>query len=143
MSDSAKAREAIYQHFALEWMDSTALTLEGEDFDPSQLAQDASWVRFSVRSLFSEQQTLGSAGNRRFRREGMAVAQIFFPTNEGMENGGDLADKARGIFEGRTIETPEVRIVFQGVQIAELGKDPNQPYNQINVEADFVHYETL
>lgn len=98
MTTLIQAREVVYQRFVDNYT-STPFTFEGEDYTPPSPA----WVRLSVRAnTAGGQDTLGRAGNRRFRRNGIIAAQVFTPINQGLRQGDDLAQAIREIFEAQS-----------------------------------------
>lgn len=95
MTTLNEAREAIYQRFVDNYV-ATVFTFENEDFDPPETA----WVRLSVRgNVGGGQETLGAPGGRKFRRRGIIVAQVYTPLNQGLQQGDQLGQSIRAIFE--------------------------------------------
>jgi len=149
MPTIVEAAEAVVSRWLTRWVDGadplTPTVLENEaGAEPSlpavtpttaadQIA--ASWVRLTVRSLLSTQETLGTAPNRRFIRKAQVVIQIFTPPNIGAAVALDLADRARAVFEGASFDGVHV----YDTNVRELGTDGR--WQQANVDAAFTYYE--
>lgn len=141
MTELNEAREAIYSRFTTQWKavggltDLTPFTFDNEAFTPPEAA---SWVRVAIRHLTAMQETLGSAGNRKFAHPGTLLIQVFTPTNSGMASSDTLCQKAREIFEGVSLSGTTVR--FQSSTVREAGNDGK--WNQMVVETLFEYDET-
>lgn len=133
------AHEAIYKRFVDEWGTTSAFTFDNEPFTPpvpSATSSAASWVRVVIRNAASNQSTLGAVGNRRFRREGSVIIQVFVAKDSGRKTADTLARTARGIFEGVTFSD----ICFTDVENRETGVVDGEWY-QVVVEAFFQYDE--
>jgi len=140
MTTLNEAREALYKRFNDLWVDGlgdplTPFTFDNETFEPPETG---SWVRVAVRHLFSSQETLGKPGNRKFRRPGSLIIQLFTATETGMESIDTLSEKVRSIFEGITL-VPEA-IHLGTTTIRESGTDGK--WNQSTAETPFDYDET-
>lgn len=99
------AEQSVLTRFLANWT-GTALTQvvfqnEGhESVDDSESA----WVRLSVQEVGGGQQTLGSVGDRKYRRRARVDVQIFTPADSGARPGKLLAEQARLIFEGQSFD---------------------------------------
>ncbi len=136
MTTITEAREAIYAAFATGWGTRCAYTFDNESFDPPT---GADWVLVAVRHSASTQRSLGSVGNRKFRRAGRVFVQCFSPLDGGTAASDILSRAARNIFEGVSLD-PE-RVVFTDVVVREVGPTDDGLY-QVNVEAAFTYDET-
>ncbi len=132
MTTINEAREAIYDRFVTAWGSTTPLTFDSENF----AAPDEPWARLTVRNSGSTQRTLGSPGNRRFRRVGSVFIQLFDLVDEGLANLDSLSRDARGVFEGVSFDGLD----FTNVVIRESGADGK--WFQFVVEAFFDYEET-
>jgi len=135
MATLPQARERIYQEFTTAWGATSAFVLDNEKMVPP--AGDK-WVRVAVRHQASVQETLGGVGLRKFERIGTVFVQCFTPLDKGMADGDNLAQAARAVFEGKTLN-PEA-IHFFGVAVRDIGV--SESWNQTNVEAFFIYHET-
>lgn len=92
------ASEAIYQRFVDNY---TATPYVFDNEIGGTLDQGAtSWVRLSVRELGLDEQTMGNAGSRKFRRSGIIIVQTFSPVDAGVATLQTLCETIRTIFEG-------------------------------------------
>lgn len=128
-----QVREAVEQRFTTQWAARTVFTFEGEKFKIP--GPDANWVRLSVRHFGGGQETLGSSGNRIYRRVGQIIGQVFSPLIKGMRTGSSYAQDFRGIFEGTKFST----IDCLNGRILEIG--PDASHYQHNVEIDLYYDE--
>lgn len=128
-----EAKEVILDHFITEWAAATAVDADNEEFTPPV---DADWVRIVTRHNDSNQESLGSVGNRKFTRGGSVFIQVFGRLNKGSGSADVLAQNARVIFEGKTIGG----IRFTDTIPREIG--PDDAWYLINVEAIFEYTET-
>lgn len=136
MTSLNEARESIYQLFNTGWGTETAIVFDQETFDGA----DDEWVRLSVRHLGSTQDTFGTAGNRKFERQGTAFVELFFrPDPVTAQTEIDrLAQKAKDIFEGNRISGTTLR--FNDTPIRELGIVDE--WYVVVVDAAFLYNET-
>lgn len=136
MTTTPEARQAMYTALInASVIDSANLTFDNEKYDPPD---DQAWMRFTVRHTVMGQETLGGEGNRKFRRLGIAVTQIFTPIDQGVSEADTLAQLVKNVFEGVRLTGTTVR--FLDVQIIEVG--PENKWYQVNVEANFEYDET-
>ncbi len=96
MTTLGEARESVYSRFVTEWAAATPFVFDNEELEEPT---DDPWVRLTVRSVSRGQETLGRAGNRRFRSAALVFVQVYTRTNTGVEQGDTLAVQARDIFE--------------------------------------------
>jgi Bacteriophage related domain of unknown function len=142
------AREAILSRWITQWVDGssprTPYSFENEKTAPPDAVAAAafgtdtgSWVRLTMRSVNSEQETLGPVGSRKFTRYGNIHIQVFVPVDRGTADSDTLVGLARTVFEGAR---------FNGVccyagSPKEVG--PDGRWYQVNVTIPFTYYETL
>lgn len=134
MTTLNEAREAVCSKFIDEWADETAVTLDNETFDAPTTEP---WVRLSVRNITSGQETLGPVGHRNFERKAILFIQIFTQTDIGLKQSDELAQAARAIFEGITLNG---NIAFYDSVTREVG--PDGLWYQVVVECNFTYNET-
>jgi hypothetical protein len=100
MTTPAVAVEAVYQRWADNWSEVTAVsTFEDEEFEEPN---NASWLRLSVRHLDRAQNTLGKSGNRIFRTPALVMIQVYTRTNTGVQSAHTLSKTAADIFEAES-----------------------------------------
>lgn len=142
------ARTAILQRWVDEWVVGadarTAYTFENEKSAPPEAVAAAAfgtdtgaWVRLTVRNTFSQQETLGPPGGRKYERRGDIHIQIFVPVDRGTADADTLAMAARAVYEGAK---------FGGIACyAGLPKEvgPDGRWFQVNVVIPFTYFETL
>lgn len=99
MTTLNEAREAVYARFVANFtgVASTKMAFDNDEFEEPE-ADD--WVRLTVRHGPRAQDTLGKAGNRRYRTSAIVFVQVYTPVNTGVKQGDTLAVEARDIFEG-------------------------------------------
>jgi len=102
------------------------------DNDPQQPPEDGLWVRWSVRPGESIRVENGGAPNtHRYRTPGIAVAQVFFPLQEGENIQLALIDVIVPAFRGVTA----AGVTYQTPRVQQIGKDGR--WWQINVVVNF------
>lgn len=130
-----QAVEAIYQMFIAGWTDGgqprTAITLDGEKFDPPA----APWVRLTVRHTTRAQASLGQPGNRRWDTEGIVFLQYFEPPDSGVARMHRHMDAAQQLFEGRSIAGTTIKL--DSATARELGLVENGTWMASVLEAAF------
>ena len=92
-------------------------------------------MRVSVRTIGREQDTLGQAGNRRFRSSAIVFAQIFVPTKSGTKRSDELVTAFQETFDAVSFDSLD----FSGARSYESGPD-GKWYVQI-VECPFDYDE--
>lgn len=127
-----EAIDFIYARWTTSWGTTSPYTFDNESYDPDE---SEAWVRLVVRHADSNFETLGGVGNRRVRREGSIVMQIFTPSNEGVSEAHTLTKAAADIFEG---------VSFNGIDVTnvvtrEVG--PSDAWYLIVAEAFFAYEE--
>lgn len=108
MTTLSEARSAIYKRFKDEWVDENGnsyayFVFDNEEADPPSGpdAKGALWARVYVRNINNGQETLGRAGNRRFRRRALAKVDIFAPPMSAISESTKAQELALSMFEGR------------------------------------------
>ena len=138
MTTDVEATNAIYTRFIDNWS-STPFTFENEAFDlATQVPAGDSWVRLSVDELSSNQETLGNVGNRKYKRLGIAVLQIFTPKDTGVTDSSGsrtLISEFRALFEGIRLGS----LIFFDVTWSKIDEDGS--YIQTNSEVVFMYEE--
>ena len=134
MTTLSEAKEAVYQRFVDNYTGVTLdrITFDNEDFNEPDTGD---WVRLVVRSTSRIQDTLGKAGNRRFRSTASVFVQVYTATNTGVKQSDTLAVEAADIFEGVSFSGLD----FQSAVIRETG--PDGKWYQSVVEAEFSYDE--
>lgn len=134
MTTPNEAKEAIYLRFTGNFTGVAAglIALDNEEFNEPD---NGAWVRLVVRTGPRGQDTLGKAGNRKFRTTGTVFVQVYTETNTGVKSGDALAKEAADIFEGVSFSGLD----FQAVQTRETG--PDGKWYQHLVEAEFDYDE--
>ena len=129
------ARKAVYDRWIALWpplYPAVPYYFDNENASPGA----GPWARVAVRETASIQETLGASGNRKFERKAIALVQLFAPRDTGVGTISDLAQAARGIYEG---------VSFNGIDVYEVTprEVPTQDrWFQVTVEVLFNYYET-
>lgn len=135
MTTRLEAVEALTQRFASTWGTTYPYTLVGSDFTPPRRGI---WARFTVVPTADTQNTLGSAGNRKFARQGRAITQVFGPTGQGSKTLRQLAQAVADGFEGVSLSGTTIHT--QAVTVS--GPSVDDAWLQMTVDAPFTFYET-
>ena len=129
-----EARGIIQAQFELDWNSRTEVAYPNVEYTPTR---DQSWVRVAVDHNLSSQQTLGSVGNRVFRRLGLVFVQVFTEKNEGQKSSDELVKAVLDIFEGKQLQG----IWFRDARVQEIGIDEDNWF-QVNISIEF-QYDTI
>lgn len=142
MTTINKAREAVYQAFKAGWGSRTLLQLEGIPFTEPE--PSIAWARLVVRNIGGTTETMGDTGNKKYRRNGLAIMSIFTPADAGMKAGDEHAQFALNLFEGLNILVPgdTERLDFIAGDVREIPMGDDEKSRQINVEVPFDFTET-
>ena len=134
MTTLSAAKEAVYQRFVDNYTGVALdrITFDNEDFDEPDTGN---WVRLVVRNIGRAQDTLGKAGNRRFRSGATVFVQVYTEANTGVQQSDTLADEAAKIFEGVSFSGLD----FRSAMVRETG--PDGKWYQSVVEAPFEYDE--
>jgi len=125
-----EARNAIQSYLSSNWSDTPSGTIA---YDNTSFTPPASepWLRLAVRHAAGYQAGFGG-GTRRYRRNGVALLQIFVPENEGPTEAMQLGDSAVDLFEGAVLSGG---LRFGPVALREIGVEDS--WFQVNMSADF------
>jgi hypothetical protein len=137
MTTDEQVHETLTERFLTAWNDRTPVAIADEPLDPPH----GRWVRFSILSAPSQQESLGSPGNRRFARAG----RVFMQVHQLAGQGGDgplvaLAGAARDVFEGCRFQPNDIR--FAAVDIGEAVNMDGGRWRGIAVQGRY-EYEDL
>lgn len=130
-----QAKQAILNRWNDEWAGATDTAYDNQHYEPQG---ETSWVRLSVRHTIGPQDTLGQTGNRKFRRRGFIIVQVFAPLDVGTSTADTLAHNAREVFEATSFDG----IDCHNATLREIGQDKHGPWWQVNVEVSFAYDET-
>lgn len=97
-----QSTQAIYAQFSSLWdADVATLSLEGDSrFTPTP---DQPWIRVTMRTAASIQDTLGGVGNRIFLRAGTIFVQVFAPRDQGRKIADQIVQEVIELIEAETI----------------------------------------
>lgn len=128
-----EAREAVYRRFVDNVPASIGsnFAFEGEKYEAPD---DVIWARLVVTHEAGTQDSIGTAGNRKFLRRARVLVQIFEPVDRGLRTLDLAADEVRNIFEGVTFSG----LYFVGVDVRESGQDGE--WFQLVVDAPFDYW---
>jgi hypothetical protein len=128
------AREAVYARFVANFAGTANLVFDNEEpgFDVDAVT---AWVRLSVRGIVRSQDTLGAAGNRKFRATASAFVQVYTKSDTGVQQSDALAKEAADIFDAVGFGGLD----FNAAQFKETGPD-GKWYQQV-VECPFDYDE--
>ena len=121
--DPSEAEDLILSKFINDWADTLPVSYQNSSFDPSGTSP-GSWVVFRVFNTdppSGMSPTLGSRGNRRFRRLGEIFFQVFTPLGSGTYQGNQYCKQIRDIFEGERLQT----IHFHQASWRQVGSNEN------------------
>lgn len=138
MPTVTQAKASIHKRFITQWGTRTPYTFEGEPFDPTdkeQVPEGSAWTRLAVRHSAANQDTMGQAGNRKFRRFGFVVVEIFVPKDTGTLSLDQYTDAVKDCFEAIRFEG----IVFEAMDHRERGV--SGPWLSVVAEIRFSYEE--
>ncbi len=95
------------------------------------------WVRLTVLTGDSRQESMGARSGGTYNNPGIAVVQIFTPVGEGDGEARSLADTVGRIFRGFS-ETSTGNILFGAPMLTNVG--PDGRFFQMNVDVPFDSY---
>ena len=125
-------RADIESLFSAQWGSTTAICYGNVAFNPDSYAE---WVRISLISGSSQEQTIGTPSQPFYRHQGLVVVSIFTPLGAGESRGRVLAQQVTDIFKSRHLNN----IRFRSPYLTNIG--PAGSYHQFNVNAPFVRDE--
>lgn len=135
MTTLTEARTLMLDNFLTKWKvehPTVPVTWQNISFDPPDRS---SWVRVVMLHTSGGEASIGSPGDRVFRRNGLFIAQVFTPSNEGAADGYEFAQTILNIVDGVTIGG----IWFRNGTVNEIGA--SDAFYQINVTVEFTYDE--
>ena len=122
MTTQTDARNAILQRLfevirGFPSKQEIKIAIDNQTFDSSGFDL---WVEITIEHTASVQATLGPPGRRKYRREGVVSATVRTRPGEGAKQALDLAERIRGMIEGRQIKGVQP---IGGTLISEQGQD--------------------
>ncbi|MCM1497283.1 MAG: hypothetical protein NC124_02340 [Clostridium sp.] len=107
MTTINEAKKLLQEYFIEKWDGRTPISYDNAN---DKLAEtNKPWVRISVRTTAGGQESLGSPGNRMFRRQGFMYFQIFTRSGTKTETSDKLVQDILDIFDGVTVENILIR----------------------------------
>jgi hypothetical protein len=142
MATTIEARDSMHTVFWAAWLAQSLDTDETRpevawdnfQFTPEEVKP---FVRFAVKHLVGSQESLGSVGNRVFRKSGIVFADLFIPKDTGVATLDKWSKTARSAFEG--VQSGDVW--FRDV--VTLEQDPDGEYLRALTQSDFQYDEIL
>lgn len=142
MPTTTAARDTIQTTFNTAWLAQSLDTGEVRpeiawdnlQFNPPEVLP---FARFMIKHLAGSQETLGSVGNRVFRKQGIIFVDLFIPKNTGMVTLEKWSATARTAFEG----IQATGVWFRNV--ITLEQDPEEEYLRALTQSDFQYDEIL
>lgn len=106
-----EVKKTILLEMIAEFNETTPLLLTNRNeyilctspITPSSKPSGSPWVDFMVKDNITSKVTLGTKGNRRFRRTGFIAARVYIPESEGTKEGDTLCEEIISIFEGERL----------------------------------------
>lgn len=98
--------------FLQEWGDTTPVVLKNQKAVDIEDGEEA-WVRFSVLRTVSQQDSLGSNGNRRFVRMGRVYVQVFVRSGTITNRLNELCTKVINFYERAEMNPIRVQQIYQ------------------------------
>lgn len=138
MSVWREVQERLYGRWESGWADTTRFALSGETFEPDK---DETWARVRVQSRPGTQETLGAPGNRKMSRRGVVFALLRQPAGKGEGPLSDLAEKAKGLFEGQRFAPHGIR--FGECDVGAGGEIEGGRWWGVTVECPFDYEEII
>jgi hypothetical protein len=129
VADNETIHNAIRSRFKSQVADALGLAVQ-YDNAPVARRDGEQWMRLTIRDGEWRQQTIGA--QRRYRNNGLAIASIFVPANQGDRDALTIADAIVSAFRGVTVD--DVRYLTPSVRSAGL----QQNEWQVNVHIPFV-----
>jgi len=130
MTTASQAREAIIARFIASYVPvafadvidlarrAKLYSFDNEGADAGDVvAAGESWCRFTIQEAGSRQETLGPAGGRRFKRDGVARLALYCPSNKGTLKSDGMVKAFRDVFEGVSFSG----VYFTNCQVQDLG----------------------
>lgn len=137
LSSFVEARDEILTLFRTAWIAQAPPVppvIYGDiESDPPK--DGTAWATAKVLHSISNQATLGESGNRRFRRHGLVVINIYTPAGDGLVAADAMSKVALDAFEGKTSASGS--IWFKNVHMSEGGQDGNWHNSQVMAEFEY------
>ena len=96
-----EVRNIIMSRYLTEYTGQFIIAIDNQKIDAPT---DEEWVRLTVNFNDGFQDSLGTAGNRKYLKSGMIFIQVFFPINKGTNNSDTLAEDSANLFDGVRID---------------------------------------
>lgn len=140
MTDQNDAAKAVYNEFIDKWGDKTPAAFDNEAITYKNVVlestPDTPWIRLVIRLTTGGQETLGAKTKRKFKRNGIIMAQVFVPEGTGTFEANELSKQLADIFEGNSINGVVCKDAIPR-PVGVRGK-----WYQTNVDIDIEYYET-
>lgn len=107
MTTINEAKVLLQKYFIESWDNETPISYDNSN--DKYADGNKPWVRISVRTTAGGQESLGSKGNRLFRRQGFIYFQVFTLAGTRTEKSDLLVQKILDIFDGVTVENILIR----------------------------------
>ncbi|MES0340681.1 MAG: phage tail terminator-like protein [Candidatus Humimicrobiaceae bacterium] len=128
-----EVRNIIMSRYLTEYTGQFTIAIDNQI---ANAPDDEEWVRLTVNFNDGFQDSLGTAGNRKYLKSGMIFIQVFFPMNKGTDNSDTLAEDSANLFDGFRIQD---LWMFNG-RVKTIGSDGE--FYQQNAVIDF-EYENV
>lgn len=129
-----EATKAMRSYFGAQYNNLTQVRYDDQN---APAANNATWVRFTIKHADGFQASIGSPGSNKFRKVGNIIIQIFQPQGQASIDARAKADVIEAIFRGKDYQG----IHFFDVCAQEIGNDGHGWY-QINVKVKF-QYDSI
>lgn len=100
MTTINEAKESLLSYFRDNWVD-TPIAYDNKNDNFANTKEP--WVRVAVRMTNGGQASLGSEGNRIFRRQGLLIFQVFTLAGRGTETSDTLVQEILDLFDGKSV----------------------------------------
>ncbi len=132
MTTANQAKDAIYKRLLANITLTTNVVFDNDEPD-FESEEETEWVRLVVRGGPRTQDTLGKAGNRRFRTTATMFVQVYTLAGTGVKQGDLLAKEVADIFEGTSFSGVD----FYEVPTRESGPDGKWFVHIVEGEFDY------
>lgn len=100
MTTINEAKETLLSYFNENW---TETPIAYDNKNDKYASSSSPWVRAVVRMTSGGQESLGSEGNRIFRRQGLLIFQVFTLAGKGTETSDTLVQDILDLFDGKNV----------------------------------------